>query len=129
MTREDAQEMLQRMNTEFTSADHCPQCGVPEDSEHLRNCLWAKQYRQLEDFIERSVPIPPLDGPNLLFGEPCGTYELGAAAGVWFFKYRTGGTEITIPLTTVALVELRGLLNMVALPVVLEKVNGRPGHC
>ena len=143
MTRDDVKKTLVLMEKEaLDNAGRCPMCHERIGDAHLRNCLWAVKWNGLMDMLESSTPreaIPPMEGPNLLWGDPCGTYELECLGKVWRLIYRQkqnngGALEIAIPLSEQALAEMQGMLNMIQfdfqVDIPMGAVNGRSaGHC
>lgn len=109
---------------------HCPRCGFEQG--HAPNCAWAGRYEELSKIV---LAVEPMQGPNLKWGDPCGTYEIEIVPGgaVMFYRsmQRNGGLlEIKIPFTTTALAEMQALLNMIEFPFKVEVPNGRiSGSC
>jgi hypothetical protein len=67
----------------------------------------------------------PLQGPNLKWGDPVGTYEIEIVPGGAIFYYRArqpngGLMQVAIPMSLVALAEMQGLLNMLVFGQALD---------
>ena len=78
-----------------------------------------------------------MQGPNLRWGDPVGTYDLELVEGGAMLTYRArqpnGGVVIVgIPFTTEAVAEMQGLLNLLVFPDELKPDLpnvGIAGHC
>lgn len=130
MTPDGAKEKLASMQAEFATKRECPCCHVGEGIEHLRNCLWAAEAKGLLEFIEKTEGPGPLQGPNLHWGDPCGTYEFELVPGGALLFYRQkqlcgGMLEIKIPFSLQAAAEMQALIGMIDFGIKIETPNGR----
>lgn len=129
MTRDEAAVELDNMERDRElNGGLCPKCAVASGDAHRPNCQWAARHILLLDFVDNGEK--PMEGPNLKWGDPCGTYEIEIVpeGAVFFYRQKqlNGGLlEIKIPLSTQALAEMQAMLNMVDFGIKVEVPNGR----